>query len=74
MFKRDGAELIVNCAPFGCMHGNITSALFNQAADEFDVPVVNIAYDGVGDANSVVKTFIEATRHGTSPAQGETDR
>jgi predicted nucleotide-binding protein (sugar kinase/HSP70/actin superfamily) len=74
LFRRDGAELIVNCAPFGCMHGNITSALFNQAAEEFDVPVVNIAYDGVGEANSVVKTFIEAARHRTPPAPGDTER
>jgi hypothetical protein len=56
------------------MHGNITSAIFNQAAEEFDVPVVNIAYDGVGEANSVVKTFIEAARHRTPPARGESDR
>lgn len=60
LFKRDGADLIVNCAPFGCMHGNITSALFNQAVEEFGVPIVNIAYDGVGEANSVVETFMKA--------------
>ena len=61
-FKHDGVGLIVNCAPFGCMHGNITSTLFNHAADEFDVPVVNIAYDGVGNANAIVETFMEAAR------------
>jgi predicted CoA-substrate-specific enzyme activase len=61
-FKHDGVGLIVNCAPFGCMHGNITSTLFHQAADEFDVPVVNIAYDGVGNANAIVETFMEAAR------------
>jgi predicted CoA-substrate-specific enzyme activase len=60
LFKNDGVGLIINCAPFGCMHGNITAALFNQAGDEFDAPVVNIAYDGVGDANSVVATFMKA--------------
>ena len=60
LFKNDGVGLIINCAPFGCMHGNITSALFNQAGGELDVPVVNIAYDGVGDANSVVATFMKA--------------
>jgi predicted CoA-substrate-specific enzyme activase len=60
LFKRDGARLIINCAPFGCMHGNITATIFNQAAEEFDAPIVNIAYDGVGNANSIVETFMQA--------------
>lgn len=73
LFKADGADLVVNCAPFGCMHGNITSAIFNQAAEAFAVPVVNVAYDGVGDANSVVKTFIKAALHRKQSGQGESD-
>jgi predicted nucleotide-binding protein (sugar kinase/HSP70/actin superfamily) len=72
-FKNDGVGLIINCAPFGCMHGNITSALFNQAADELDVPIVNIAYDGIGDANSIVETFMKAATH-QAPAAAATCR
>ncbi len=29
-FADDGAALVVNCAPFGCMPGNITNALFHD--------------------------------------------
>ncbi len=74
LFKSDGADLIVNCAPFGCMHGNITTAIFNQAADAFAVPVVNTAYDGVGNANSVVETFIKAARNRKQSDRGVSDR
>jgi predicted CoA-substrate-specific enzyme activase len=74
LFKKDGVGLIINCAPFGCMHGNITSALFNQAADEFDVPVVNIAYDGVGDATSVVATFMKAALRKSHSIRDTPDR
>ncbi len=70
LFKRDGVGLIVNCAPFGCMHGNITATLFSQAADEFHAPVVNIAYDGVGNANSAVETFMEAAWRNMKPDRG----
>ncbi|MGV8074698.1 MAG: acyl-CoA dehydratase activase [Syntrophobacteraceae bacterium] len=69
LFKRDGVGLIVNCGPFGCMHGNITSALFSQAADEIDIPVVDIAYDGVGDSNSVLETFMKAALRKTNNIQ-----
>ncbi|HSV95433.1 MAG TPA: acyl-CoA dehydratase activase [Spirochaetota bacterium] len=31
-FADDGAALVVNCAPFGCMPGNITNALFQGDA------------------------------------------
>jgi predicted CoA-substrate-specific enzyme activase len=74
LFKKDGAGLIVNCAPFGCMHGNITSALFNQAAEEIEVPVVNIAYDGVGDANAAVATFMQAALRKAAASRESGDR
>jgi predicted nucleotide-binding protein (sugar kinase/HSP70/actin superfamily) len=60
LFGRDGARLVVNCAPFGCMHGNITSALFTQAAEAIELPIVNVSYDGVGNANATVETFVRS--------------
>ena len=62
LFGRDGADLVVNCAPFGCMHGNITSAIFDESREELGAPVVSIFYDGTED-NSVLNGFIyEALR------------
>jgi predicted nucleotide-binding protein (sugar kinase/HSP70/actin superfamily) len=61
LFGERGADLVVNCAPFGCMHGNITSAVFEQAKDRTRVPVVNVSYDGTGD-NSVLGAFMHEAR------------
>jgi predicted CoA-substrate-specific enzyme activase len=57
LFGRQGADLVINCAPFGCMHGNITSALFEQLKPEIGVPVVNIFYDGTPN-NGVLGAFL----------------
>lgn len=57
LFAREGVSLVVNCAPFGCMHGALTTALFEQAGEEIGVPVVNVFYDGFTD-NSVLAPFL----------------
>ncbi len=57
LFGRQGADLVVNCAPFGCMHGNITSALFEQLKAEIGVPVVNMFYDGTSN-NEILGAFL----------------
>jgi predicted nucleotide-binding protein (sugar kinase/HSP70/actin superfamily) len=46
-FIEDGASLVVNCAPFGCMPGTITG-----------VPVVSMFYDGEGDLNSLLGVYL----------------
>jgi predicted CoA-substrate-specific enzyme activase len=56
-FERDGCRLVVNCAPFSCMHGNITTALFEQLRGHMTIPVVNVFYDGSSD-NAELATFI----------------
>lgn len=65
LFARQGADLVVNCAPFNCMHGNITTALFEGARDTFDVPVVNLFYDGGEDKNPLA-TFLSEWQVGRS--------
>jgi predicted CoA-substrate-specific enzyme activase len=57
LFARQGASLVVNCAPFNCMHGNITTAMFEGARDRLGVPVVNMFYDGSED-NGPLATFL----------------
>lgn len=62
LFRADGADLVVNCAPFGCMHGNITSAIFDQQREKIGIPVVNIMYDG-HEGNDPLQTFIQVAQH-----------
>jgi predicted CoA-substrate-specific enzyme activase len=57
LFKRDGADLVINCAPFGCMPGNITTAIFEQMRETIGIPIVNTFYDGV-EENRTLTTFL----------------
>ncbi len=57
-FIRDGAALVVNASPFGCMAGTICAALFGRMEAELGVPVVNLFYDGHGDENRRLRSFL----------------
>jgi predicted CoA-substrate-specific enzyme activase len=61
-FIEDGAELVVNCAPFGCMPGTITSALFQEIQNRLGVPIVSMFYDGEGDLNSLLGVYLAQIR------------
>ncbi|MDY6967535.1 MAG: acyl-CoA dehydratase activase [Spirochaetota bacterium] len=58
VFLEDGADLIVNCAPFGCMPGNITTSIFQNLHKKFDQPIINLFYDGESDINKVVGIYL----------------
>lgn len=58
-FIEEGVSLIVNCAPFGCMPGTITSSLFQEIQNQTGVPIVNMFYDGEGDLNSLLGVYLE---------------
>ncbi|MGL4368546.1 MAG: hypothetical protein ACRCUT_02565, partial [Spirochaetota bacterium] len=45
-FAKNGAALVVNCAPFGCMPGNITASVFQNLRDGLKAPVITLFYDG----------------------------
>lgn len=57
-FMKTGVDLVVNCAPFGCMPGAITSGVFQQVQKAYNVPVANMFYDGEGDINDIIETYI----------------
>ena len=57
VFIEDGADLVVNCSSFGCMHGNVTAALFDQMREDPGVPVVNALYDGFAQDRTVISLF-----------------
>ena len=60
-FIQKGASGIVNSMPFTCMPGTISSALMRLIQNKYDVPTINIAYDGQGLAN--ITTRLEAFMH-----------
>jgi predicted CoA-substrate-specific enzyme activase len=50
-FIDQGAALVVNAAPFGCMPGTLTAAILEQVQQERQTPIVAQYYDGEGDIN-----------------------
>ncbi|HNX58653.1 MAG TPA: acyl-CoA dehydratase activase-related protein, partial [Spirochaetota bacterium] len=58
MFLEQGASLVVNCAPFGCMPGNITQSIFHKIRGEDGKPVISLFYDGESDMNRIVKVYL----------------
>jgi predicted CoA-substrate-specific enzyme activase len=60
-FIKKGASGIINAMPFTCMPGTISSAVMKLIQNTYDVPVINIAYDGQGLTN--ITTRLEAFMH-----------
>jgi predicted nucleotide-binding protein (sugar kinase/HSP70/actin superfamily) len=57
-FAHKGVSGIANVMPFTCMPGTISSAIMRLIQKDYNVPVINIAYDGQGTTN--VLTRLEA--------------
>jgi predicted CoA-substrate-specific enzyme activase len=60
LFGEQGASIVVNCSPFGCMPGRITSYLFQAFPGYFRVPVVNLFFDGTGDISGQVGVYLRS--------------
>jgi predicted nucleotide-binding protein (sugar kinase/HSP70/actin superfamily) len=50
-FIEKGVSGIINVMPFTCMPGTISSAVMRILQKKYDVPIINIAYDGQGLTN-----------------------
>ena len=59
MFAKQGAAMIVNIAPFGCMHGTITVSIFQEIKSEYKIPVVSQFYDGDIKINGKVADILK---------------
>jgi predicted nucleotide-binding protein (sugar kinase/HSP70/actin superfamily) len=57
-FMKGGASLVVNCAPFGCMPGTMAAGVFQDIERSYGVPVANMFYDGEGDLNARIGTYL----------------
>ena len=60
LFAEQGAALVVNCSPFSCMPGRITSHIFQMHPEYVGVPVVNLFFDGIGDVASLVGIYLRS--------------
>jgi predicted CoA-substrate-specific enzyme activase len=58
LFLEQGASLVVNCSPFGCMPGNITQSIFQKIRGADGKPIVSLFYDGESDMNRIVKVYL----------------
>ena len=58
-FIEQGAQLVVNCAPFGCMPGTASSAIFQELSSIYQVPLISIFYDGKPGLNERLRVVIE---------------
>jgi predicted nucleotide-binding protein (sugar kinase/HSP70/actin superfamily) len=57
-FVKQKAAMVVNVAPFSCMPGTITTALFRQVSAETGTPIVNLFYDGTGSQNRSLEVYL----------------
>jgi len=60
-FIEKGTSGIINAMPFTCMPGTISSAIMRLIQNRYNIPVINIAYDGQGLTN--IMTRLEAFMH-----------
>ncbi len=68
-FAKAGASLVVNCAPFGCMPGTISTALYRRMSADLGIPMVSLFYDGQGTQNQRLEVFLNNAITKTSLAK-----
>jgi predicted nucleotide-binding protein (sugar kinase/HSP70/actin superfamily) len=71
-FAKAGASLVVNCAPFGCMPGTISTAIYRRVSADVGIPMVSLFYDGQGTQNQRLEVFLNnaaGRRRSATPAE-----
>ncbi|HOG43940.1 MAG TPA: acyl-CoA dehydratase activase [bacterium] len=58
MFAKEGASMVVNIAPFGCMHGTITDSIFQEIKTKHKMAILSQFYDGDIDINDKVADML----------------
>ncbi len=64
MFGKQNANMVVNCAPFGCMPGAISTSIFQKVQSEYRLPIANLFYDGNFEENSKLEIFLNNIKIG----------
>ncbi|MDH4028637.1 MAG: acyl-CoA dehydratase activase-related protein, partial [Nitrospirota bacterium] len=60
-FVKNGASGIISAMPFGCMPGTIVNALLKGLKNDYGIPCLSVAYDGVESTCSEIQ--LEAFMH-----------
>ncbi|MFH1262902.1 MAG: acyl-CoA dehydratase activase [Pseudomonadota bacterium] len=60
-FARQKAKMVVNVAPFTCMPGTITTAIFREVSADLGMPIVNLFYDGTGGQNRRLEVYLRTS-------------
>jgi hypothetical protein len=66
-FTRQGATLVVNASPFGCLAGTMAAALFARLEKDTGVPVLSLFYEGLGGVNRQLDVFLANIGRGAAP-------
>lgn len=69
-FIKSGVSLVVNTSPFTCMPGNISAAIFQRIQREFNIPIVNLFYDGDHSENERLRSFMNNLKKGEEARLG----
>lgn len=62
-YANHGFDGIINALPFSCMPGTMVSAVSNRVKHDFDIPWLNLTFDGQEQTN--LRTRLEAFLHQT---------
>jgi predicted CoA-substrate-specific enzyme activase len=71
-FTKQKTAMVVNVAPFSCMPGTITTALFRQVSAETGTPIVNLFYDGTGGQNRSLEVYLRTALNADRGPQPDT--
>jgi predicted CoA-substrate-specific enzyme activase len=72
-FAQQGAAMVVNCAPFGCMPETVATAIFGRVSADIDMPIVSLFYDGSGGQNRRLEVFLNNAVRGRRGMAGLTE-
>ncbi len=64
--KRNEIDGVINCLPFTCMPGNVAVAAFKRVKEDYNIPVLNVAFDGLeqGTLEMRLEAFVyQVKRH-----------
>jgi predicted CoA-substrate-specific enzyme activase len=68
LFREQGAAMVVNAAPFGCMPGTISASCMTELQQRLQIPFAQMFYDGAGDANRRLRVFLSNLKDARSGA------
>jgi predicted CoA-substrate-specific enzyme activase len=69
-FAQQGAAMVVNCAPFGCMPETVATSITGRLAADVDMPIVSLFYDGSGGQNRRLEVFLNNAVRGRRGVSG----